>query len=412
MIQRLCAFSAVVLAGVLLITGGCQGYQLDPIQPKSVQAKTDSYPVTGNQQTPNIIIVLDKSGSMFEPAGLDGVTDPCSAGSNAVCCSTTGDYGGSWCAPGGPAPTCNNSCKWDDAVAALTNTTTGFLSLAGSKANFGYVGFPNDGVCGAPGTLDVPLGSNNAAQVSAAITAARPGGGTPTSAALAMIGSGCGGSCPNFVAADRSSYVLLVTDGLPNCNINNNGLCNTCNMTPSSCTCAVATDGSDTCCNPTTSTTCSALGNNQCLDGGAAAKAIGLLLQAGIKTIVVGFGAEAKNGLAGPVLNAMANAGGVANICGGATAYCQADNATDLQTALAAIANLLQTCTYNLSGTFDPTTLIVQLVPTNGSPQTLVQGTDYTLAGSTVTVQGQACKTLQTAQSGQYTITFSYAAPL
>ena len=149
-----------------------------------------------------------------------------------------------------------------------------------------------------------------------------------------------------------------------------------------------------------------------CLDDNATVAAVTNLQQKGIKTIVIGFGAEA--GVGGPVLSAMANAGGMAGVCGGSTAYCQADNAAGLQAILGKLGGIFQNCNWSVAGTFDPATLVVQVVPDNdpGGATTLVSGTDYTFApgagGGTVTVKDPWCTTLKNS-TDQYTIEFSYA---
>ncbi len=367
----------------------CQGYQLDPIQPKSIAATTQSIPVTGTREPPNIIIVQDKSGSMVESPDCDDSTTNC-----PNCCS------------GG----CATPCKWNDVITALTDPTTGFLPQAAGKAQFGFVAFPANAGCGAPTGLDIPIGSNTANQIISTLKSLAPGGGTPTAATLQIVGS-----APNFIQSGHDSYVILITDGEPNCDGNQWPLCQQCQADSTKCNCPIAADGSDTCCNPTApGNQCGfGPGSTQCLDGKATVDAIYALFQQGIKTIVIGFGAGAKAGLGAPVLSAMANAGGEAGICGTSTVYCQADNSTDLQNILNILGQLLQTCTYSLSGTFDPSTLVVQVVPNGNSngATILVSGTDYTLAGSTVTIQGQWCSTLQNS-SNQYTLEFSYAASL
>ncbi len=359
-----------------------------------------------NKNAPNVVIALDESGSMEEPASLDAVTTPCDANVNPVCCTATGGYG-AWCAPGGASPTCNNSCKWDDVLTALTDATNGFIPALGGEAHLGFVGYPVDGLCGAPATLDIPIGSNNAAAIVSRIQASRPGGGTPTAATLDMIAA-----LPGLVAADRDSFVVLVTDGLPNCNSANWGSCQSCNSDPSTCACPVNADGSSACCNPTTSGFCgNAPNGNQCLDGSNAVAAVAGLLDQGVKTIVVGFGAEARLGLAGPVLGATANAGGAAGICGGATRYCQVDDASSLRAALGSIHALLaNACVFSLSYAPEAGSLVVQLVEAgNSSPvATLVNGTDYTVSGFTVTILGTTCALLSSSSPGQWTLKFSY----
>jgi hypothetical protein len=381
---------------------GCETATVNALDIKSSTVDIRSVSPT----PPNVVIALDESGSMEEPATLNGVTDPCSS-NNPVCCTETGSYG-SWC-PATQGGTCANPCKWDDMLNAMTDATSGFLVEAAGKAQFGFVGFPTDGECGAPTQLDIPIGSSNTSQIAAKILGSQPGGGTPTAAVLQMIGA-----VPGFVVPGSNSYVLMVTDGLPNCNPNNAQLCAGCNNNPSTCMCPVNPDGTSNCCNPTTAANCGNGVLNQCLDSGAAVAAISSLLQNGIKTIVVGFGAEAQLGVAGTVLDAMAQAGGEAGICGGPTAYCEAEDSIQLQTALGTIhAQLRQAgaCVYTLSHQPDPQTLIVQLFESGSSTpnETLTSGTGYTLSGNVVTILGQACALLEASQPGEWTVKFTYS---
>src|SRR6185295_5901965 len=78
-------------------------------------------------------------------------------------------------------------------------------------------------------TVPVEYGATAVAKIVAALGATSPGGGTPTAAALARAydyyttGAGAG--------LDGDKYVLLATDGGPNCNAALN-----CDADPSHCT--------------------------------------------------------------------------------------------------------------------------------------------------------------------------------
>ncbi len=402
------------IVGTVLLASACaacQRYGLDPIRPGAVKAQTMTVPIEGNTQPPNVVIVLDESGSMVEPAGLNYFQNPCSS-TNAACCTDTGDYpssGTNWCPPGGPSPSCNNPCKWDDMLTAMTDPTKGFLALAAGKAQFGFVGFPTDAACGTPAELDVQIGPNTTTAIATAIQSSRPNGGTPTAATLRMVGD-----APNFVQGGVDSYVMLITDGLPNCDSNDPHLGTACSRCADAgiCACPVNADGSSTCCNPTVTPTTTCYGATSCLDGAASVAAVAELAQKGIQTIVVGFGAEAT--LAGPVLSAMATAGGKADICGG---YCQANNEADLEAIVQKVLGSIVTpCTYSLDfadgGTVDPAFLVVEEVTdATGETRILVSGQDYTLAGSTVTLLDPECQKLKSSQN-QYTLVFGYVEPL
>src|SRR5262249_35085856 len=124
--------------------------------------------------------------------------------------------------------------------------------------------------------------------------------GTPTALSLTFLGT-----LNELNDPQREDFILLLTDGLPNCNPNNAKNCNV-----GMCTCTL---------NPTTACApgqpfCT-LG---CLDDDGSVQAIRDLRDAtkhagGIRTIVVGFGSDTASG--GDVLNAMAVAGGFQRTC-------------------------------------------------------------------------------------------------
>lgn len=145
----------------------------------------------------------------------------------------------------------------------------------------------------------------------------------------------------------RADVVLLLTDGLPNCNSQNPNNC----TNATACRCTSTTCGSDM-----TAPLC-ILG---CLDDAGATAAVSALRAQGIFTVVVGFGSDTASQDARASLNGMALAGGFARPCPQGTnaecgandtcdvatkvcakAFYQANNATELATALADIARVL-----------------------------------------------------------------------
>jgi hypothetical protein len=150
------------------------------------------------------------------------------------------------------------------------------------------------------------------AEVSRLVNQTGPGGGTPTGAALAFMGTLAGLQDPND---GRDDYVLLLTDGLPNCNKFNPN--NQCNGTNALCRCT-GNCAADAC----------ATG---CLDQDNTVAQVVALRAKGIKTIVVGFGADTGSGDGPAVLQAMGEAGGLAPRCPkGTDAECGAGNTCDV----------------------------------------------------------------------------------
>ncbi len=123
-------------------------------------------------------------------------------------------------------------------------------------------------------------------------------GGTPTGDSLKFLGT-----YPPLLNPDpkfkRENFVVLLTDGLPNCNKAN---ANSCMGTACRCTLAACTV------------------MNYCTEGcldkdNSAARATELKVTKNIKTIVIGFGAETASGDGPDTLNEIAEAGGFARPC-------------------------------------------------------------------------------------------------
>jgi hypothetical protein len=161
----------------------------------------DKLSLNGRPNAPDILIVLDRSGSMV------GLGDPRNAGKN----------------------------RWMPSVSAvkkltgeLTETVAFGLMLfpsTGAGPGGGGITIPGIGTFGgggggggcAPGQLDVPVELQTADQISSVLDMSQPDvGATPTAAtleaALTALDTGTCGDCK-----DVPKYVLLVTDGQPTC---------------------------------------------------------------------------------------------------------------------------------------------------------------------------------------------------
>jgi hypothetical protein len=121
---------------------------------------------------PNVMLVLDRSGSMGN--SIDGVSA---------------------------------TKKWDDLKAALNQLVTNYDTLV----RFGVSLYSSDNDC-APGKVDSAPADKNGMTVLAKVTAASPSGNTPTAGTLAaVLASGA------VADATRDNVVVLATDGIPNC---------------------------------------------------------------------------------------------------------------------------------------------------------------------------------------------------
>jgi hypothetical protein len=447
-------FAVGVVAGAV---GGCQTYNFEPVSPLAIAQTTQDQTVIAKQLKPNVMIVVDKSGSMTKP--VDPSNAACQTGNpNCPLCGLSCGTGSTTCP--GTCPTRISDLQ--TAMASFLSPTGGFVVDGGPIARLGLMQLPKPGssACDPSGLGDIltQIGDGGwsgtdednatllavASSISTQISMITPLGGTPTAQTLQSLASGGanGGAYLPLVDPARESFVLLLTDGEPNCNGNNPHDCtmNTCDCTlyqgvaptspcPSS-GCACGTQPGGFC----------QLG---CIDTDGVVGAITALRQLKIRTIPVGFGLETLAdsgvgaGFAPGALNAMALAGGFgrtctqdsdcqtpglpfdtcnttgAKACADGTAFCcnrayyVALNAAQLETALAAIGNVINVanpCTYQLQAT--PANASLLLVVINGTdvPATDTNGTNWTYTAPTpanpipsVTFQGNYCNQLSNA---------------
>lgn len=211
-------------------------------------------------------------------------------------------------APDGTTATTNNPSKWSSAAAVVPALANQFAN----RFRFGLTMFPASTTqfnCDVGGVVaGVPASAND---VQADYTANVPGGGTPTAATLDGVRTYL-----QSLHLTTAASVLLITDGLPNCNLSLN--VNTC--APSEPACAGGV--------------CGAKG---CLDDQGAIAAAGRLKAAGFQVFVVGFDSTLTSGNNKAVLDAMAAAGGTGS------AYVAANQAA-LSQVLDTIAVNTTTC--------------------------------------------------------------------
>ncbi len=374
------------LAGGLVCAvalSGCMTYDFEPVQPLAIAQTTQTKKVVAKNLKPNVMILLDKSGSMSAPV------TPCGGGAS--------------------------SCTRLSEMKAAMNT---FLTSSATLARYGLATYPlGEGAQECVGTSvgdiqqQLPASSTDtdaelttlAGNVRTTIASVGAGGGTPTSSSLRNLGS-----YNALLGDERDDFILLLTDGLPNCNSNNaNSYDPQTNSTVCRCTLASAS----LCAGNYTK-----LG---CLDKNDSVQAVAELNTKKIRTIVVGFAGDVATGDGEEVLNAMANAGGVPRTCPNGTnaecganntcgagnvcqkAFYQTGNSTELAAALIKIAQsvtVTDPCIYRLESTPSDANLLSVLV--EGNP--IARGADtwdYSAAtGSpTVTFRGSLCTQLSNA---------------
>jgi hypothetical protein len=297
---------------------------------------------------PNILIVLDASGSMNEDSA------------NASC-------GGNGCGA---------ASKW----AQLTPALNQVVMETETTVNWGLKLFADaSGSCGvSPNMVAVPVGTGTAAMINTVITGRTDpmgnvlnGSATPTrramDAAVAYFAT---------VMEPNPKYILLATDGRPNC----------------------------------TGTT-----NNQNDDTPGAIMAVANARTAGIPTFVVGISAPA--GAANDAMNMMAAAGGLPRAAD--PQYYPVTSAAELVTAVNALVTIAATCVFPVpppptnDGTTNRSNIIVRgdgvEIPKD---PTHTNGWDYTDgAMMSVTLYGPACDAVMAGTVQNVSIVFICVVP-
>ncbi len=214
-----------------------------------------------------------------------------------------------------------------------------------------------------------------------------PSGGTPTAATLAEL-------TPLLGALPGRTFVVLATDGAPNCNPAASCdaahcLLNVEGYVDSSLDC---TDPRFNCCDPR-----NVLGGaQQCVDEPASVAAITALKTAGIPTYVIGLpGTELYAG----VLDAMAEAGGTARQ--GDVKYYPTSSQAELESALRAIGvSLTVSCTVELKQPPPDPQQVNVYFDQRTVPSDPLDGWSW-VSDRTLELHGAACEELKSGDVGQ-----------
>lgn len=299
--------------------------------PPGQDCDQQSYALTVTRNPPNIHLVIDRSGSM----SLEATT--------------------------GMPPLGGQTSKWDD----LTTTMHTLLFNYGASANmWGMSIFPTTHTyqsCVAgdiaiplmPPAASIPAMEAQLAQYNSSNLLSY-NGKTPTSAAMQGVYDHV-----SLDALDRNNYVVLMTDGMPNCAGDPETgvtpvITNLANLSPS------------------------------------------------VRTFVIGFGSAAQSNPS--LLNSWAVAGHTERA--GSVKYYQASDAAALQQAFQDIVVGVASCTFTLSSTpADPSLVVGEL---NGQPIAvdLANGFTYDIATQSVTFHGSACQMIQNDPSIQVEIVY------
>ncbi len=361
-LKILSALAVGITAGLI---AGCQSYDFEPVDPLALGQTTVLRTVEARNVKPNMMLLVDTSLSMNDPGSTAGVT------------------------------------RWQELKGAMAT----FLGANGSKAKFGLTNYPADNVCAPAGQtnvrFDIPttIADGDAAalqqranEINTTIqNVLQPMGGTPTSDSIRFVGE-----LPSLNEANRGDFIILLTDGLPNCNPANpvsgeeDIVACQCTVTQSACETAP----------PPGATDFRRLG---CLDRSVSAQRIAdLRATRDIGTLVIGFGSVLTGGVATDTLNELAEAGGYPQTCPAGqscTKFYQAGNQAELTAALESIINRFEVdpCKVALSPAQmpqDPNLLVVKITE-GDQTRTAALGTDYELNAEGVLFIGDTCTRIE-----------------
>jgi len=258
-----------------------------------------------------------------------------------------------------------------------------------TSIQFGLMIFPADNKCKMTGP-QVPVGTSRRKAVQYFLGQAKPAGGTPTVAAL----NNAAASMIALGSKVASKYIILATDGGPNCNY-------LLSATPK-CTCTYA--AANYCC---TSYPQTCYGGETCLDEARALALIkDLLSNKKITTYVIGLDGTAEYTT---LLNAMAVAGGAPQ-SGAPTSYYKASNQTQLQTALSKIATSVISCEIDLQKMPKYPNYVLVYIDGAKIPRDVTKKNGWDYADATLTkikLYGSACQILQDGKQHKVTATFA-----
>lgn len=264
---------------------------------------------TLEQRTPEILFVLDRSRSMlFDLEG--GIADP------------------------------GEVRRWDLLGDALVTA----LRVREGALGYGVLLFPNtpdpintiQDACRVGGTASVPIGTTNVDRIARLFTSETPAGGTPTAGALRRA--------RDLIASPRPGvqrFVILATDGAPNCN-------GEPPAPPPLCLCT--SNDPEVCNDPV-------IGPFQCLDDSAAVDAVSALSsEDGVPVYVIGID-DPRRPEFGATLDAMAVAGMRPRMGSGRSFY-DVREPEDLDEAVETITASIERCVYYLTDRLDSSEIV------------------------------------------------------
>ncbi len=273
----------------------------------------------------------------------------------------------------------NDNNKWT----TIRVTVANIISKLGARISVGATVFPLNGKDCSAGNeiLSVRRGDNPSApgQLSGvansllALTSGPAAGGTPTAATLSALE-------PKLKGLPGKTFIILATDGGPNCN--GAAACGSASCIPNieSAALGCIPNGVNCC-------TVNKYGPENCLDSAPTIAATAALAQAGIPVYVIGVPGSAPYAT---LLDDLATAGGTARAAAPKYFRVDTNDTTAFTTVLAQVAaKITATCTFPLKSTPQDPSLVNVYADGNILPKDPANG--WTLDGSTVSLVGAAC---------------------
>jgi hypothetical protein len=278
----------------------------------------------------------------------------------------------------------SGSMSEDNKWGQVRQVVAQILRGLGPRANFGatlFPGFDDSTSCSTPRealplTPGDPPGAADGPTTKKLLTATQsaPSGGTPTAEALRQV-------LPVLRAAKGKTFVILATDGGPNCNGTTSCSAEMCQ--PNIEGVAGCTVTGPSCCEPPNGY------REACLDSAATIGAVAALKSAGIPVYVVGLPGTSTPAYAS-LLDQLAVSGGTALATSPKYYRVDTSNESVLLAALKKIAaQIVATCEFKLTSTPEQANQVNVYLDEVVVPKDPVNG--WKIEGPTVTLLGSSC---------------------